>query len=111
MKISFPSSPYGRLNDLLNCAMQGNPRQSWILDSKLQIANFRYWFPDSLAVELYFLYFNEFLLCYVLHFLHTLTYEYEGKYQKKEKKTKHIYIYRRLTHNYILTKKKERNTP
>ena len=41
---------------------------------------------------IYFIYFNEFLFCYVLHFLHTGPYEHVGKIQKKEKKTKHIYI-------------------
>ena len=40
----------------------------------------------------YFIYFNEFLFCYVLHFIHTDPYEHVGKTQKKEKKTKHIYI-------------------
>ena len=41
----------------------------------------------------HFIYFNEFLFCYVLHFLHTDPYEHVGKIQKKkEKKTKHIYI-------------------
>ena len=45
-------------------------------------------------------------MCY---FFYTLTYEHVGKIQKKEKKTKHIYI--ADSHNYILTKKKERKTP
>ena len=42
-------------------------------------------------------------------FVHTDPYEHVGKIQKKEKKTKHIYI--ADSHNYILIKKKERNTP
>ena len=34
--------------------MQGNPRQSWILDSTTWISDSRYWIPDSLWVELGF---------------------------------------------------------
>ena len=56
---------------------------------------------------IYFIYFNEFLFCYVLHFLHTDPYEHVGKIQKKkEKKTKHIYIAN--SHTITLMKKKER---
>ena len=35
---------------------------------------------------IYFIYFNEFLFCYVLHFLHTDPYEHVGKIQKKKRK-------------------------
>ena len=35
---------------------------------------------------IYFIYFNEFLFCYVLHFLHTGPYEHVGKIQKKKRK-------------------------
>ena len=34
----------------------------------------------------HFIYFNEFLFCYVLHFLHTDPYEHVGKIQKKKRK-------------------------
>ena len=54
----------------------------------------------------FFLYFNEFLFCYVLHFFYTLTYEHVGKIQKKKRKGK-LNIYTSQTcKNYILTKKK-----
>ena len=57
---------------------------------------------------IYFIYFNEFLFCYVLHFLHTGPYEHVGKIQKKKRKENLAYIHRKLAHNYILMKKKER---
>ena len=61
---------------------------------------------------IYFIYFNEFLFCYVLHFLHTDPYEHVGKIQKKkEKKTKHIYIANSHTITYWWKRKRERNTP
>ena len=58
----------------------------------------------------FFLYFDEFLFCYILQFLHTDPYEQVGKIPKKEEKTKHIYIANSHTITYWY-KKKERNTP
>ena len=52
-----------------------------------------------------------FLFCYVLHFFYILTYEHgtcKEKYKKRKGKLK--IIQRRLTHNYILTKKKTNET-
>ena len=46
----------------------------------------------ALLFFFFFLYFNEFLFCYILHFIYTLTYEHVGKIQKTERKTKHLYI-------------------
>ena len=40
---------------------------------------------DSPYIFFFFLYFNEFLFCYVLHFFYTLTYEHVGKIQKNGK--------------------------
>ena len=48
------------------------------------------------------------MLC--ITFFCTLTYEQVGKIQNKKEKKLNINIYRKLTQNYILTKK-ERNTP
>ena len=47
----------------------------------------------------------------VYYIFNTLTYEHLGKIQKKEKKTKHIYIYIYIsqTHTQLHTDKKERN--
>ena len=45
------------------------------------------------------------MLC--VTFLYTLTYEYVGKIQKKEKKTKHIYIADSHTITYRQKRKKE----
>ena len=57
-----------------------------------------------------FLYFHEFFFCYELHFCtHWPLWTRRKNTKKKEKKTKHIYI--ADSHNYILIKKKERNTP
>ena len=47
---------------------------------------------EKYSFVLFFLYFNEFLFCYVLHLFYTLTYEHVGKIQKTERKTKHLYI-------------------
>ena len=44
----------------------------------------------------------------VYYIFYTLTYEHLGKIQKKEKKTKHIYIYISQTHTQLHTDKKER---
>ena len=52
-----------------------------------------------------------FLFCYVLHFFYILTYEHATRKEKyKKRKGKLNIIQRRLTHNYILTKKKTNET-
>ena len=49
-----------------------------------------------------------FLFCYVLHFFYILTYEHATRKEKyKKRKGKLNIIQRRLTHNYILTKRKQ----
>ena len=52
-----------------------------------------------------------FLFCYVLHLFYILTYEHGTRKEKyKKRKGKLNIIQRRLTHNYILTKKKTNET-
>ena len=50
-----------------------------------------------------------FLFCYVLHFFYILTYEHATRKERyKKRKGKLNIIQRRLTHNYILTKKENK---